>query len=286
MVPPASMPITMGLVSDLVSRSPSDLAENDRRLDSRAGSRHMPKDTMTARRRSPRKGHAHGQYLGAAGQGDRRHRHGQACRLPDRPDRRRHRARPGHRDPLFGDADAGIRQAPALLGRDGPALSRQLLRLRSVLCLVAARAPARHRAAEAAGRRGGQARPVHRRASWRSRRSATRSASCSRTAATGASASSSTARRSRSRTARSRCWTSGCRCSRPCMRSTSRRAAAEFSRTSAPTGPGASPQQEPTIPASLWPELSPARARAGAADPGRTSRPPPSPSGSASPSAR
>lgn len=31
---------------------------------------------------------------------------------------------------------------------------------------------------------------------------------------------------------------------------------AEFSRTSAPTGPGASPRQEPTIPASLWPELS------------------------------
>ena len=31
---------------------------------------------------------------------------------------------------------------------------------------------------------------------------------------------------------------------------------ADFSRTSAPTGPGASPQQKPSIPASLWPELS------------------------------
>lgn len=31
---------------------------------------------------------------------------------------------------------------------------------------------------------------------------------------------------------------------------------AEFSRTSAPTVPGASPRQEPTIPVSLWPELS------------------------------
>jgi DNA-binding CsgD family transcriptional regulator len=30
----------------------------------------------------------------------------------------------------------------------------------------------------------------------------------------------------------------------------------DFSRTSAPTGPGASPQQQPSIPASLWPELS------------------------------
>ncbi len=31
----------------------------------------------------------------------------------------------------------------------------------------------------------------------------------------------------------------------------------DFSRTSAPTGPGASPQQKPIVPASLWPELSP-----------------------------
>lgn len=30
----------------------------------------------------------------------------------------------------------------------------------------------------------------------------------------------------------------------------------DFSRTSAPTGPGASPQQQPSIPESLWPELS------------------------------
>jgi DNA-binding CsgD family transcriptional regulator len=30
----------------------------------------------------------------------------------------------------------------------------------------------------------------------------------------------------------------------------------DFSRTSAPSGPGASPQQKPRIPESLWPELS------------------------------
>ena len=40
------------------------------------------------------------------------------------------------------------------------------------------------------------------------------------------------------------------------MRSTSERAAPDFSRTSAPTGPGASPRQQPSIPAGLWPELS------------------------------
>ena len=92
--------------------------------------------------------------------------------------------------------------------------------------------------------------------------------------------------RDRSRTARSRCWTSGCRYSRPCMRSTSKRAGPSFSRTSAPTGPGASPRQEPTIPASLWPELCAARARTGAVDPRRPSDRATSPSGSASPSAR